>query len=72
MCPIGIVLTDSPYVPATDTLTEKRCKSTKKGENSVPPKWKNSATQAFAQIADFPDVSFFCKYVEKHLVQAPL
>ena len=36
MCPIGIVLTDSPYVPATDTLTENRCKSTKKGKNVVP------------------------------------
>ncbi len=29
MCPTCIVLTDSPYVPATDTLTEIGCKSTK-------------------------------------------
>ena len=28
MCPTFIVLTDSHYVPATDTLTEIDCKST--------------------------------------------
>ena len=31
MCPTFIVLTDSHYVPATDTLTGIGCKDTKKG-----------------------------------------
>ena len=35
MCPTCIVLTDSPYVPATDTLTEITCKSTKKRKKVV-------------------------------------
>ena len=40
MCPTCIVLTDSPYVPATDTLAEIGCKSTKNRGKGVLYKMK--------------------------------
>ena len=32
----------------------------------------NLTVKEIAYKLDFPDVSFFCKYVKKHLGQAPL
>ena len=55
MCPISIVLTDSPYDSATDTLAEIGCKSTKNRGKVVLYRMKkswDSATQALAKIAD--------------------
>ena len=36
MCPIGIVLTDSPYGPATDTLAGKRLQKYGKSRKGCP------------------------------------
>ena len=54
MCPTGIVLTDSPYDSATDTLAEKRVQKYEKSQ-----KWcflrmeKNPQPKAFARVADY-------------------
>ena len=52
MCPTGIVLTDSPYGSATDTLAENRVQKYEKSQNGCSLKRKKSDKQDFAWIAD--------------------
>ena len=55
MCPTCIVLTDSPYDPATDTLAEFKCKSTENRRKVVLYRMKkswDSSIHAFTRIAN--------------------
>ena len=63
MCPTCIVLTDSPYVPATDTLTEFVCKSTKNRGNVVLYRMKKSWDSVTMPLPELRNLSLFISFL---------